>query len=247
MSQNAHHGFGSELLQQTLDQTRFEEVHVIDMDPTDSKDDLSAKLKLADMYKSNGIPFVIKGHTLFFLLAAGWLKGKELDVEAMKLSIGKANISVIDKQYKGEFKGTMTVAEYLDKYWTPRNDALYMHQYQITRETDPGTTSPLPPFRTSQTSSNTQTLSPFTLTHKLSPFTLTHKHTLSPFTHLCEQKSKKHCVANAPLVRCCVWICRSMVIQRMKTYFNICSLVPKVETANLFVLHTCTPRKHTLI
>ena len=29
-----------------------------------------------------------------------------------------------------------------------------------------------------------------------------------------------------------------MVIQRMKIYFNICSLVPKVETTNLLVLHT---------
>ena len=141
MSQKAHHGFGSELLQQTLDQTRFEKVHVIDMDLPGQ--DISTLLELADMYKSNGIPFVIKGHIRFYSPAADWLlKGTELDVEAMKRSIGKAIVSVIDKQYKGEFKGTMTVTEYLDNYWTPHNDAMYMHQYPITRETDPGTTSP---------------------------------------------------------------------------------------------------------
>ena len=139
-SLNDHHGYGSEILHQTLDQTRFEKVHVFDMNPTGSDiTTASQQLELSDIFKTSGIPFVIRGHTRFFLPAADWLKGTELDVDAVKHSIGKANVSVIDKQYNGEFKGTMTVSRYLDEYWTPQNDAMYMHQYQFPLDTDPGT------------------------------------------------------------------------------------------------------------
>jgi len=130
--------YGSVVLGDSLDQTRFEKVPVLVMDPNQQQD-LSLLLEKVDSLKANGIPFVIKGHADFFPPGVGWVKETgELDVEAMKDSIGKANVSVIDKQYNGEFKGSMTVSNYVDKYWTPGNDAMYMHQYQFPLDTDPG-------------------------------------------------------------------------------------------------------------
>ena len=131
--------YGSVVLHETLDQTRFEKVPVLVMDPSQQQD-LSSLLEKVDRLKINGIPFVIKGHADFFPPGVGWVKETgELDVEAMKDAIGKANVSVIDKQYNGEFKGSMTVTNYVENYWTPGNDSMYMHQYQFPLDTNPGT------------------------------------------------------------------------------------------------------------
>ena len=139
MSSSELHDYGSSLLREQLDQTRFEQkVPVLNFDSS-QRHDLATLLELVDMYKTNGLPFVIKGHAHFFPPATDWLKGTELDVEAIKLSIGKANISVIDKHYNGEFKGSMTVMEYLDEHWLKGDKDLYMHQYQFPFDTDPGT------------------------------------------------------------------------------------------------------------
>ena len=144
-SKSVHHEYGSILLREKLDQTRFDQkVPVLVFDPS-LLHDITSLLELVDMYKANGIPFVIKGHTRFFPPAADWLKGNgELGVEAMKLSIGKANVSVIDKQYNGDFKDSMTVTEYVDDHWLKGDKELYMHQYQFPLDTDPGTTLSIP-------------------------------------------------------------------------------------------------------
>ena len=164
------------------------------------------------MYKTNGIPFVIKGHTRFFPPAADWLKGNgELDIGAMKLSIGKANVSVIDKQYNGEFKDSMTVTEYVDDHWLKGDKELYMHQYQFPLDTDPGTTLSIP----------------FPIIPPC--FSLTYS------SLVYGQKSKRDYVANVFLVRCFVWICPNMDIPVRKT-FQYLFLGPK-GTINRPIIH----------